>query len=114
MKTVVDHIAIEVQDLQRAVDWYRARFTFDILYQDATWAFLQFENVRLALVLPQQHPAHVSYLSDEPGRHGKIRAHRDGTQYVYVKDSEGNTVEFMLPYSGEQLGKQNPSSKGTA
>jgi catechol 2,3-dioxygenase-like lactoylglutathione lyase family enzyme len=91
----VDHVAIQVSDIERAVDWYRTRFNTQVLYRDASWALLRFANVRLALVTPAQHPPHIALYSDAAERFGALVRHRDGTRSVYIEDSEGNAVEIM-------------------
>ncbi len=93
----VDHVAVQVTDIDRAVDWYRTRFSIQILYRDASWALLRFANIRLALVTPDQHPPHVALYSDAAERFGPLVRHRDGTRSVYIEDSEGNAVEIMSP-----------------
>jgi len=57
----IDHIAIPVEDVASAVDWYKSTFHCEVTYQDATWAFLKFGNIQLALVIPSQHPAHIAF-----------------------------------------------------
>jgi catechol 2,3-dioxygenase-like lactoylglutathione lyase family enzyme len=104
----LDHVALNVQDLQRAVDWYTCR-GFIVTYQDSTWAMLQQDDFRLALTIPNQHPPHVAFevssLSEMPP--GEIKEHRDGSKYLYQKDSEGNTLEFIYwPKSQEDLIKK--------
>lgn len=96
----LDHVAIQVQDVQRAVDWYRSRFDVRIGYQDDTWALLEFANIRLALVIPEQHPPHLAVGRDDAERFGPLKTHRDGTASVYIKDSEGNCVEIMQQPAG--------------
>ncbi|TAH37374.1 MAG: VOC family protein [Planctomycetota bacterium] len=93
----VDHVAVEVADIGRAVDWYTRSFRCRVLYQDATWAFLEFANLKMALVLPGQHPAHLSLVRADAAAFGPLRTHRDGTRYVYLQDPDGNTVEVMPP-----------------
>ena len=88
------HAALRVKDVKAAVDWYRERFRCRLEYQDATWAILGFDNVRLAFVLERQHPPHVAILGD-PSSYGKPQAHRDGTSSVYLKDPDGNNVEIL-------------------
>lgn len=46
----LDHIAVQVQDVPRALEWYRSRFDVEVVYADETWAMLRFGNVDLALV----------------------------------------------------------------
>jgi len=94
----VDHIAIPVGDVARAVDWYRQKFHCEVTYQDDTWAFIRFGNVKLALVIPEQHPAHIAFVSPEAEKSGPLKTHRDGTRSCYVKDPAGNSIEIMEPY----------------
>ena len=91
----IDHLAISVPDLSSAVAWYTSRFRCKVAYQDPTWAFLEFDNLRLALVIPEQHPAHVAFRSASAESFGTLTTHRDGTRSVYVKDPAGNNVEIM-------------------
>lgn len=88
------HAALRVKDVKAAVDWYRKRFRCQVEYQDATWAMLAFDNVRLAFVLERQHPPHIAVLGD-PSSHGKPLQHRDGTSSIYLKDPDGNNVEIL-------------------
>ncbi len=91
----IDHVAVPVTDVAAAVKWYTDRFDCEIAYQDETWAALQFENIRLALVIPQEHPGHIAFPTDNADAHGLAKPHRDGTRSAYVKDPFGNTVEFI-------------------
>lgn len=89
------HIAIQVKNIQRAVEWYTAKFQVKVSYQDNTWAMLQFKNINLALVLPEQHPPHIAIESPDAGQFGTLTKHRDGTESVYITDSENNILEVM-------------------
>lgn len=91
----IDHIAIPVTDVSSAVDWYRNTFQCEISYQDDTWALLKFANTRLALVIPEQHPAHIGFVSPEAEKFGQLKLHRDGTRSCYVNDPAGNSVEIL-------------------
>ena len=91
------HVAISVNDVAAAVKWYAETFRCRVAYQDATWAMLEFENVRLALVIPEQHPPHVGFVHPHAERFGALKAHRDGTKSIYVADPAGNPVEIMSP-----------------
>jgi|SRR5215475_12718624 len=88
------HAAIRVRDVKQAVDWYTQRFACKVEYQDATWAMLEFANVRLAFVLAEQHPPHIAILGD-PSAYGEAKIHRDGTFSIYIKDPNGNNVEIL-------------------
>jgi len=88
------HAALRVKNVKETVAWYTERFRCKVEYQDSTWAMLEFENVRLAFVLAEQHPPHVAIHGD-PAVFGEPSIHRDGTASVYVKDPNGNNVEIM-------------------
>jgi extradiol dioxygenase family protein len=90
----VDHVAMPVSDVKSTVDWYLQNFSCKIAYQDNTWALLEFANIRVAFVLPQQHPPHFALLRD-PSLFGEPQTHRDGTRSVYLSDPSGNSVEVL-------------------
>jgi catechol 2,3-dioxygenase-like lactoylglutathione lyase family enzyme len=91
----LDHVAIPVEDVAAAVHWYTKTFRCEVTYQDDTWAFLKFGNIKLALVVPAQHPAHVGIVSPDAAKFGTLKLHRDGTRSCYVKDPAGNAVEIL-------------------
>lgn len=97
-KDRIDHIAIPVDDIGRAVEWYRSNFNCEVKYQDSTWAYLGFSNINLALVIPGQHPGHIAFIREDAQKYGALKTHRDGTRSCYVKDIAGNSVEIMEPY----------------
>jgi hypothetical protein len=89
------HVAISVNDIPAAVDWYTRTFRCRVSYQDPTWAMLDFGNIKLALVIPQQHPPHVAVVHPEAEKFGTLKQHRDGTRSTYVTDPAGNAVEIL-------------------
>jgi catechol 2,3-dioxygenase-like lactoylglutathione lyase family enzyme len=91
----IHHVAIPVQDVATAVDWYTRTFNCEIRYQDETWALLKFGNIDLALVIPDQHPAHIGFVSPEAEKWGVLELHRDGTKSCYVNDPAGNSIEIL-------------------
>ena len=91
----IDHVAIPVTDVATSVAWYRERFACEVKYQDDTWALLAFANIRLALVIPAQHPAHLGFVTAQAEKFGALKTHRDGTRSVYVNDPSGNAVEML-------------------
>ena len=46
----IDHVAIQVNDIDESVKFYVNRFGCEIIHQDDTWAFLQFENILIFFV----------------------------------------------------------------
>ncbi len=95
----IHHVAISVEDIASSVEWYRDKFRCEIAYQDDTWALLKFNNISLALVIPDQHPPHIGYTCNEAEKYGELKTHRDGTRSVYISDPAGNTVEMMDAHS---------------
>ena len=94
-KDIIDHLALCTDDIAKSVSWYSDNFTCHILYQDDSWAMLEFENVKLALVLPDQHPFHFAILKDDVESYGEPVTHRDGSVSVYIKDRSGNNIEIL-------------------
>jgi len=90
----MDHVAVSVANVKETVDWYTKNFACEVKYQDETWALVEFANIRLAFVLPQQHPPHFAVLGD-PNAFGEPKTHRDGTRSVYLQDPSGNKVEIL-------------------
>ena len=92
---IIDHIAIQVNDIKKSVEFYTNRFKCKVLYQDESWGFLEFENTKLAFVKKEQHPFHFAIESDEASSYGELTEHRDGTASVYIKDIDGNNIEML-------------------
>jgi catechol 2,3-dioxygenase-like lactoylglutathione lyase family enzyme len=91
----IDHVAIPVTDVAASVAWYREHFACEVNYQDETWALLAFANIRLALVIPAQHPAHLGFVTEQAEKFGALKLHRDGTRSCYVDDPSGNSIEML-------------------
>ena len=85
----IDHIAIVVTNINHAVNWYTKNRDCEVIYQNETWADLQFENIKLALVLPQDHPPHIAF--EDNSIEGT--EHRDGSESIYEHDTFGNIIE---------------------
>tara|TARA_B100000925_G_scaffold262383_1_gene219658 strand:+ start:102 stop:443 length:342 start_codon:yes stop_codon:yes gene_type:complete len=90
----IDHIALQVDDVKESVDYYVNEYGCSIIHCDDTWAFLQFDNIKLALVVEDEHPYHIAFETDDKGvLNGTL--HRDGSVSNYVKDPSGNTIELI-------------------
>ena len=106
----LDHVAIQTNDVPASVEYYVQNFAAEILYADATWAFLKVGQGKLALVTPSEHPPHIALRVDESilaahaERAGKpIDRHRDGTTGIYVDDPNGNVIELICYPAGETV-----------
>ena len=100
----IDHIAITVDNVKESVAWYHDNFECKIIYCDDTWAMLQYDNIKLALVIEEEHPYHIAFeidgLDSEMGRlpHGNRqnwKYHRDGSVSRYINDPSGNKIELI-------------------
>ena len=91
----IHHIAVQVDDVKSAVDWYSSQFNVEVTYQDETWAMLQFDNISLAIVVPGQHPPHFAVENEQAEKFGELTTHRDGTASIYINDPFGNAVEII-------------------
>jgi len=106
MKSVVDHIAILVDDLELAEAWYIEHLSAAVAYKDEKYVRLKAHNVNIALIDEKHYEhAHFAILVENkeelPTEKGKVVEHRDGTIGVYVKDPFGNYLEYIW-YSDEQ------------
>lgn len=91
----LDHLAIPVKDVAESLAWYQKNFQCRLLYKDDTWALVEFANIRLAFVMPGQHPGHLSVARTDAEKFGTLKPHRDGTRSVYIQDPAGNHVEIL-------------------
>lgn len=105
MMSIVDHIAILVDDLEIAEQWYVEHAKCVVSYRDKKYIRLKLNNTNIALIDKKHYPhAHVGLLVDDIEnlpKNGLRVEHRDGTVGVYVKDPFGNYLEYIW-YSDEQ------------
>ena len=92
----INHLAVPVNNIADAVKWYCDSFSCNVAYVDDTWALLDFENISLALVLPEQHPSHLAVERKDAANFGSLTLHRDKTKSVYIEDPWNNSLEIML------------------
>ena len=88
----IDHIAVVVTNISEGVRWYTKKFDCKVNHQDKSWAELQFDNIKLALVLPQDHPAHIAFVKEDLVNGV---THRDGSKSIYGHDTFGNIIEYI-------------------
>ena len=87
----IDHIAIVVNDIKESVAYYVDSHNCMILHCDESWGYLQFDNIKLALVLKDEHPPHIAFEVDEV----EGKTHRDGSVSKYIDDPSGNKIELI-------------------
>jgi extradiol dioxygenase family protein len=106
MLSVVDHIAVLVDDLKVAEKRYCNKLAAKVTFRDEKYIRITLENTNIALIDKKHYPhAHfgilVENICDLPLEKGEVVKHRDGTIGVYVKDPFGNYLEYIW-YSEEQ------------
>ena len=103
----IDHVAIRVDDLDLAQEWYEKMLGAELQYKDRFYRRMLLNNTTLALVDKNRYPYdHIGVLVqniDELPNVGERIEHRDGTIGVYVKDPFGHVVEYIW-YSPETRG----------
>ena len=93
--SIIDHLAIQVKDINQSVTWYLENYDCEVIYADDTWAFLQFNNIKLALVTNDEHPSHFAILDSKVLNKVNAIKHRDGTISIYKKDLDDNYIEHI-------------------
>jgi len=94
----LDHVAINVKEIKKSVEWYVKNMSAKVEYQDDTWAMLSFGGVNIALTVKSQHPPHIGFSVSsmkEFGDGAEIKKHRDGSHYLYLEDPDGNVLEKL-------------------
>ena len=99
MKTV-DHIAFLVEDLELSQKWYEKNCGAILIFEDYKHKRMTFSNIVLALIDKKHYKySHIGLYVDKyenlPTDKGEVVQHRDGTTGCYVKDPDGNMVEFI-------------------
>ena len=92
-----DHIAINVEKIEKSVKWYVEELAAAILYKDRTWALLKIGDTKVALTLAKQHKPHIAFKVESLSNfdNEEVKIHRDGSQYVYREDPDGNIIEWV-------------------
>ena len=91
----IDHIAIQTHSIKESINWYKTMFDCEVEFEDSTWALIKFENTKLALVIPDQHPPHIAIKRKNLEKYGSPVKHRDGSESVYVDSPDENTFELI-------------------
>ncbi len=98
-----DHLAMQVDDISEAVDWYlRVIPDTTVLHKDESWAFIDANGTRLAFVKKDQHPGHLAWRVSEEKLEAMaqeyskpIKTHRDNTRSFYLEAPGGYWIEII-------------------
>jgi catechol 2,3-dioxygenase-like lactoylglutathione lyase family enzyme len=103
----IDHVSIQVADLQRSVDFYQKMFGFSVISQDQPQGIIRLGNTRTLVSLNHQSPAGiVDHFAIGVSRFSKESAARYVTQRgvrpeddpyagLHVKDPDGINVQIF-------------------
>jgi len=91
----IDHIGINVSDIESSVNWYTSSFECEVIRKEKTFAVLQFENLKLVLSLPSLERGHIGYFKPDASSFGEVRPMIDGSNGTYIADPTGNIVELV-------------------
>ena len=103
----IDHVSIQVADLQRSVDFYQKMFGFSVISQDQPRGIIRLGNTRTLVSLNHQSPAGiVDHFAIGVPRFTKEAAARYVTQRgarpeddpyagLHVKDPDGINVQIF-------------------
>lgn len=99
MKTI-DHVAVLVKNLEESQKWYEKNCGAVLVFEDYKYKRMQMDNITLALIDKNYYEHNhfailVEKYKDLPSDKGKMIQHRDGTTGCYVKDPDGNVIEFI-------------------
>lgn len=93
--TVVDHITINVANIEQSIAWYQSSFSCEVVFQSTTQAQLAFANVKVSLVLPSQQRPHLALLKPDAASFGSLRQQPEGIHSTMVSDPTGNIIELV-------------------
>ena len=100
--SIVDHIAIRVDNLEESEAWYCAKLGAEVVFSDHKYKRLKVDNTYIALISKKHYPwPHVAFLVEEKedlpttDDGAIITHHRNGTIGAYLKDPSGNYIEYI-------------------
>ena len=108
MDSVVDHVALRVNDLEVSEKWYLDALSGEITHRQENYVRLKVGNTNIALLDKKFDTSkpHIGILCnniEHLPECGTRISHRDGTTGVYLKDPDGNVIEFI--HYGEKCQK---------
>jgi catechol 2,3-dioxygenase-like lactoylglutathione lyase family enzyme len=103
----IDHVSIQVADLQRSVDFYQKMFGFSVISQDQPLGIIRLGNTRTLVSLNHQSPAGIMdhfaigvprFTKDSAARYLTKRGAKpedDPYAGLHVKDPDGINVQIF-------------------
>jgi len=97
----IDHIALQSENPRESANWYAGMFGGRVSYCDDSWSIVEFGNIKLSFVIPEEHPSHIAFEISSFEEGDVVKRHRDGSMSSYRKDSWGNIYELISYEEGE-------------
>ena len=82
----IESVSIPVSNIKRSIQWYRDNFECELISENKISASLQFENIKLVLLLPIEEPPHLTIETSD------LRTHVNGQ---LEHDGHGNFVKII-------------------
>lgn len=95
MEDKINHICLNVTNLDGAVKWYQTSFDCKLVSQNETSAVLRFKNIDLHLCFISQVPPHLGFIKKDAASFGELKQNQEGKKSCYVSDATGNLVEII-------------------
>jgi len=100
MNSIIDHVAILVDNLKISEKWYLETLGGEITHRQENYVRLKVSNTNIALLdksyaSSKPHMGILCSNFDDLPKVGTKVSHRDGTTGVYLEDPDGNMVEFI-------------------
>lgn len=99
-----DHVALTVPKgkISETISWYIDNMSASKVYEDETWGLIACNGIKIAFVIPEQHPPHVAFTLTQSeydsfkSKGKEFKKHRDGSESFYEKDCQGNMLEYLF------------------
>ena len=74
----IESVSIAVSNIKRSIQWYKENFKCELISESKISASLQFENIKLVLLLPIEEPPHLTIETSDLGTHVNGQLEHDG------------------------------------
>ena len=80
----IHHIAVQVADISKSVEWYQTKFSCEVDYVDSSWALLKVRQHIFGASDKERTSTSLRNRADSISEFGEETRHRDGTKSVYI------------------------------
>ncbi len=92
------HIAFNVGDVRKTVDFYTEKLDAEVLFCTDSRACITYNGAEICFTEGNKHPTHIAFevesLDDMP-KLGEVKRHSDDSSYIYLEDDYGNAIEWI-------------------